>query len=252
LISLWWFFILLTANPQWFGLPGTGVINNFTIFISAYFPVSVVIGCLISWPFADAQSKIREKVNPAKKWDKSRLVYIPSLIVVILISLISLWGARRRLDDVLVAQHALVTRPDVRAADWIKENLPQDAQFLVNSSFAFEGTSIVGSDAGWWLPLLADRKTTVPPLIYSFERGPYPGYREWVNALTSEIQSKGINHPDVIDMLRHRRVTHVYIGQQQGSVGNVLPLLDSNELIASPAFTSIYHQDRVWIFEVSQ
>ena len=41
---VWWLFILLAANPQWLRLPGTGILTNFAVFISAYIPASVIIG----------------------------------------------------------------------------------------------------------------------------------------------------------------------------------------------------------------
>jgi len=43
-------------------------------------------------------------------------------------------------------------------------------------------------------------------------QGPKPDYREWVNLLSDEIQHKGVEHADVIALLRERGVTHVYIG----------------------------------------
>ena len=149
--------------------------------------------------------------------------------------------------------HALATRPDIRAAEWIQENTPQDARFLVNSFFAYDDTVIVGSDGGWWLPLLARRQTTLPPLNYGSERGPRPDYVHWINALTTEIQNKGIAHPDVLALLRARGVTHVYVGQRQGRVNYGGPhVLEPEQLLASPNFRPVYHQDRVWVFEVQR
>jgi hypothetical protein len=160
-------------------------------------------------------------------------------------------GARARMGDLRVDLHALVTRPDLRAAAWIREQTPEDARFLVNSFFAYGGSSIVGSDGGWWLPLLAGRQTTLPPLTYSSEEGPRSDYHEWINALQAELEAKGIDDPDVLDELEARGVTHVYIGQRQGRVNYSGPhVLDSAQFLASPNFRPVYHEDRVWIFEL--
>ena len=52
-------------------------------------------------------------------------------------------------------------------------------------------------------------------------------------------------------MIRDREISHIYVGQQQGSVNSSgLILLDPDLLSASSFFKPIYHQDRVWIFEV--
>jgi len=124
---------------------------------------------------------------------------------------------------------------------------------LVNSFFAYGDTVIVGSDGGWWLPLLSQRQTTLPPLTYGSEGGPHPDYIQWINALTTEIQNKGIAHPDVLALLRARGITYVYIGQRQGRVNYGGPyVLDPQQLLADPNFRLAYHQDRVWIFQIQQ
>ena len=67
---------------------------------------------------------------------------------------------RQRLNTVDPRQFSLLTRPDLRAFDWIRENTPDDAGFLVNSFFAFNNSLNVGSDGGWWLPLLTKRDSS--------------------------------------------------------------------------------------------
>jgi len=240
LISLWSFLILLAANPQWLSLPGEGALSNFAVFIAAYIPVSVLAGYLLG-----QVTSYKLKVESARKSLALALLFSVSMFAV------GVWGARERLSDLQVMPNALVTRPDIRAAEWIQENTPQDARFLVNSFFAYDDTVIVGSDGGWWLPLLARRQTTLPPLNYDSERGPRPDYVQWINALTTEIQNKGINHPDVLTLLRARGITYVYMGQRQGRVNYGGPyVLEPEQLLASPNFRLVYHQDRVWVFEV--
>jgi hypothetical protein len=45
-------------------------------------------------------------------------------------------------------------------------------------------------------------------------------------------------------------VSHVYIGQQHGKVNSSEGGLNLEELLSSPHFRPVYHQDRVWIFEI--
>jgi hypothetical protein len=172
---------------------------------------------------------------------------------VISLAVLALWGAGQRLGDLDVAQHALVTRPDLRAAAWIRANTPTDARFLVNSFFAYGGASVVGSDGGWWLPLIAGRQTTLPPILYGSEQPPRPDYRLWINALTAALEQKPLDDPAVLAMLREHGATHIYIGQRQGRLNYAGPaVLDPQQLLASPHFRSIYHQDRVGVFEIVQ
>jgi len=240
LIGLWSFLTLLAANPQWLRLPGEGALSNFAVFIAAYIPVSVLAGYLLGQVVS----------YPSKVKSKSNFLTITLLVLVLAIGA---WGTRQRLRDFNVMAGALATRPDIRAAEWIQENTPQNARFLVNSFFAYGDPVIVGSDGGWWLPLLSQRQTTLPPLTYGSEGGPHPDYIQWINALTTEIQNKGIAHPDVLALLRARGITYVYIGQRQGRVNYGGPyVLDPQQLLADPNFRLAYHQDRVWIFQIQQ
>lgn len=110
----------------------------------------------------------------------------------------------------------------------------------------------MGSDGGWWLPFKARRAVTVPPINYSLETGPDPNFRQRVNEITSAILEKGINDPEVLNLLDERGVTHIYLGQQQGSVNYAGPPIQAEQLLAMSSYTPIYHEDRVWIFERNQ
>jgi len=117
--------------------------------------------------------------------------------------------------------------------------------------FAYGDSVIVGSDGGWWLPLLARRQTTLPPINYGSEQGVRADYLSWINALPRLIQSKEMNDASVAAELRARGITHVYIGQRQGRVNYGGPnVLQPEQLLAGPGFHAIYHQDRTWIFEI--
>jgi hypothetical protein len=91
----------------------------------------------------------------------------------------------------------------------------------------------------------------LPPINYASERGSKENFREYVNALLTETGQKGLADLSVLNLLRERKITHIYIGQQQGRVNYDGPLtIDAEQLLTSPFFRPIYHQDRVWIFEV--
>jgi hypothetical protein len=273
LVSLWWMLNLLAANPQWLRLPGEGIVNNFAVFIAAYIPASVLIGSgfgwwVTQWHVASNTPVVSQSPDPDRSEEEGtaegqiegwlmpgsvaqRGKWAISLLLLLLVTGVGMWGVRERLGDLHVPQHALVARPDLRAAAWIRENTLQDARFLVNSFFAYGGSLIVGSDGGWWLPLMTQRQITLPPITYGSEQGPQSNYIHWVIALTAEIQNKGITSPDVLALLRERGVTHVYVGQRQGRVNYDGPhVLEPAKLLSDLHFRPVYHQDRVWIFEV--
>jgi hypothetical protein len=250
IITLWWIIVFILSIPQLFNLPGSGSISAFAVVISLFFPASLILGEFAGW--------LIEKFSPGNidlHGPGVNRVYLRARIIMPLISILlilfGLWGVTQRKEDIDKNAYTLVTRPDVRASSWITQNLPDDTNILVNSFFAYGGSLIAGSDGGWWLPLLTLARNSAPPLNYGSEKGTFPGYQQWINELTANIEEKGINHPDVLNMLRSRQFTHVYVGQLQGSVNSPAPLLNIKQLIASPHFTPIYHQDLVWIFKIN-
>ena len=232
LMSLWWFLLLIATNPDWLHLPGSGTISNFALFIAAYIPGGVLLGNLLARLVARLGSRTS----------------ISALVALVLVA--GGWvGVRARVRDVHPSPHTLVTRPDLRAANWIQKNTPEDARFLIGSFFS--GNMVVGCDGGWWLPLLARRANTVPPLNYGMEGKPWPGYRKWVSEPTRQIQEAGLDDRTTLALLSDRGITHVYIGQQQGRVNYEGPeVLDPGALLSSAHYRPVYHQDRVWVFEV--
>ncbi len=254
IFSLWWGLILLAANPHWLRLPGTGILTNFAVFIAAYIPAGILVGAGIASLFArihvTAPDEPPSNEDHPSNWYTRRGV-IGSIILLLSILIIGAWYVRPRIRDVKPVEHALLTRPDLNAVKWINENLPPEASFLVNSFFAYGGTLVVGSDGGWWLPLLTSRDSSQPPLTYGSEKGVALGYVSYINNLVALIEEKGIADPQVLSELEARGITHLYIGQQQGQVNAPAPpILDVNTLIADPNYAVVYHEDRVWIFEL--
>lgn len=234
LLAIWWLLLLIVTNPAWFSLPGTGIISNFALFIAAYLPASVAAGYLAA--------RLMEAAGQRRS--------MAALAVFLAVGL-GLWGATQRLSDLDPRSHALVTRPDLRAAAWIRDNTPPESRFLVNSFFSYGGTSPVGADGGWWLPLLAGRQVTVPPLAYGGEVPLEAAARQRIRELNMEVQESSPGDPDLLALLQAEGVTHVYVGQRQGRVNNPdKSTLDPHLLAQSANYELVYRQDRVWIFEV--
>jgi hypothetical protein len=234
LTALWWLFLFVAANPAWFSLPGTGTINNFALFIAVYFPAGLVVGYLVA--------SLIERAG-IRRWGQALLM--------VLVVGVGVWGAIQRLGDVDPRQYALVTRPDVRAAAWIGENTAPEARFLINSFAAYGDTSVVGADAGWWLPVLAKRQTSVPPITYSIELGLESAYRQSILELTPGGQPINWDDQALLALLHREKITHIYVGQRQGRVNNSSEnVFNPEDLIKSANYRVVYHQDQVWIFRV--
>ena len=245
---VWWFLIIFSANPRWLGLPGDGVITNFAVSIAFYIPAAVIIGSSVESILQFTQQSDNTFIPRYKR--KITTIFLPVLFLLIVCTL-GLWGLPKRIKDLKIPTYALVTRPDLRAMEWIQDHIPVDATFLVNSFFAYNDTLVAGSDGGWWLPLLAKRNTSLPPITYSFEDGAGTTNLTETNNLSWEIKTKGITNPEVISLLKKRGIKYIYIGQRQGVVNyKGAKILDPQVIKNDPNFESIYHQDRVWVFEI--
>jgi len=234
-VGLWATFLFLLANPYLLNLPGTGVVNNFAVLISLYIPGAIMVG----------YGAVSVAQYGRRYWQG-----IPWVFGLLVVGA-SLWAAQIQVNMVDRTQFMLVTPTDERAMVWIKANTSPDAKFLVNAYFGYGGSSVLGTDGGWWIPLLTGRKNTVPPLTYTSETAILSDYRQQVYDLVAEVQASDLSTPEGLALLKRNGITHIYIGQQEGRVGNPgAPLLSAEVLAASPYYESVYFEDRVRIFKV--
>jgi hypothetical protein len=247
----WVSLLVLLANPHLVGLPGTGVVNNFAVFIALYLPLSVLggfgLGEMVGWSLDKPFHRLRTRLGTAPngwmaKWLRDWAAG-GQMVVAAAVLIAALVGAGQRFGD-LDYRYRLVTAGDLRAMRWIRENTPADAKFLVNGLFAFGGRTVVGSDAGWWIPYLAERRNTVPPVVYTMERRSQPGYVARVENLYRQLTAHPLDSPQALQLLASEGVTHVYIGVAGGE------LLDPRVLARSPHYRLVYQADGVWIFRV--
>jgi hypothetical protein len=132
-----------------------------------------------------------------------------------------------------------------------------DALFAANGFTVSGHTSVVGSDAGWWLPLLGERAVLMPPqYALNTEIEAHPGYRQLVVGLIDALGADPPPAPAGLDALCGAGVTHVYVGARRGNAG-IVPSgesavhFDPEALAGNPAFSVLYHRDLVWVFALA-
>jgi hypothetical protein len=234
-VCLWWFIILLATNPNWLNLPGIGLISNFALFIATYIFAGIIIGGISGLFISNFQKPLNITAH---------------ILLSLIIIFSGIWGIRKRLNDIVPSKFSLVTRPDIRAFNWIRENTHPNDRFLVNSFLAFNNTVAVGSDGGWWLSYFCERESTLPPINYATERGFNPDFALSVKNISKTIQTIGDNESELINFLVQQGITHVYIGQLQGTVNNPGLSIDPYRLITNPYLQLIFNEDRVWLFKI--
>jgi hypothetical protein len=247
---IWAVLLIAVVVPQVVGLPGTRLIDYLTSYSALYLTLPLLAGYLVAQVQAGAARLLARWKVPAP---------LGYALLALMLGGGVLWGVPARLEAVH-GQTQLVTYADMTAMRWIREHTPPDARFLVNSFSSYGGTLIVGSDAGWWLPLLTGRRSTLPPITYGIELAEEPGYAQQVNALAADLRGLPLTDrtPVVLDLttpaalqrLREAGVNYVYSGATAPAGDARVDYIDTERLAASPAYEQVYQRDGVEIFRL--
>jgi hypothetical protein len=234
-VGLWAGLLASLTLASMIRLPGAAMVTSFAVIIAWYIPVALLIGGLVG----DLGHGL------AVRWRRAGpLVAAGGLL------LAGLWGSPQQ-ATIVDRSYEIVSHADQAAMAWIDAHVPADALFLVNGFTVYGDTSVVGADAGWWIPLLAHRQTTMPPQYALLNEMPsQPGYLQRVTRLVIDLRESPPATPEGQRILCENGISHLYVGQAQGRVGSPppAPLFLPADLAASPAFETLYHQDRVWVF----
>jgi hypothetical protein len=230
----WIAFLAAYTFGQLLQLPAANLLTNFSILIAVYIPASLIIGWLVG-DFAG--------------WMQKKSILGAALLGLALF-VMALYGANQVRNVANMDTFSLVNRPDQRAASWIGENIPAEARILVEGFTIYGGSTAVGADGGWWLPLLVKRENTMPPQYALMNEVPHPAsYSKDVVVLVRELEATAPGSAEGLRLLCENRITHVYIGQTQGKTGSpARQLYKPEDFLKHPAFEKIYHQDRVYLF----
>lgn len=226
----WSVLLILVVVPYVFGLPGAGVIAAFTSYIALY--VSVIpLAAYVLGLLGERLSAWRPFVGA--------VVGIGALIAV------SVWGVRWQ-ERLIETQYQLFTPADDRAMNWIRESTPPDARFLVNMFPAYGDSLVVGSDGGWWIPLLTQRQTTLPPITYGSERAATTGFARQINSFAKSLRDNPLPSDEGLALCRAAGIRYIYSGAHSEQIDK----FDVEKLRESPALNVVYEEDGVVIFEI--
>jgi hypothetical protein len=239
LVSIWYLILVSSPFGRLLPIPLLGFVESFSIIITIYIPVALLVGWLAG--------EIVHWLQNNKNYEISYLLLLPVPFL-----LLGLWGAKNSLS-LLVREHQMVFKPDERAMNWISRNTPVGSRFFVDGFTVYNDNSVVGADAGWWIPLLANRENTMPPQYALLNEAEItPGYsRNIVNSILAMRDNPFVSENDLA-LLKDLGVTHIYSGQAQGKVNNPFPLINPQKLAQSPNLELIYREDRVWIFALAE
>ncbi len=253
LAGLVWVPLALWSNPYLFDwlvpglrLPYAGYLDVTTVAESAWLPLALLAGYALAegtklfmslgkvWPTARLQLRLWQV--PA-----SALMGLTLAVAGVAVAL----PVATNLD-----RKDYVTGADEQAQIWMRENLPRNSYVLVNPfAFQWAPTTVYGSDAGMWVPLIAGVAASVPPLPAYNERLADPNY---INKVLNVIQYEPFTctapdpqkcqQPDW-QGLKDAGITDIFVGTRGGA-------LDVPTLLSSDQTDLLYHLDGAWVFSL--
>jgi hypothetical protein len=249
LLAVWCALLVIAVVPYVVGLPGAGVLDTLTCLGTLYLPAALLAGSAL----AVAQNTAAALLARAHAPPVFARVLLGALLL-LAIAANSGWQS-----TVATGETALVVDADLAAMQWVRDNTSPNARFAINSFPAYGGTLAAGTDAGWWLPLLAHRATILPPLNYGGERGEQPGYDLGVNALIKKLRgqpltdqrplSVDLTRPVALKTLDANQIDYVYSGAHPYPGPEAADRIDTDKLRSSPFFRLVYERDGVEIFQ---
>ncbi|GAP09495.1 hypothetical protein BECAL_00639 [Bellilinea caldifistulae] len=220
-----WMFMMLISSWLTRGLKYTAA-DTITVITSSYLPLSIMIG----WGVSDVEKLFSQKIVNG---------ILGTIGVIALV-----WGAYHMNGLLDVPSAAYVKPEDLKAAEWIRQNTPEDACFMINTyRFEFSTNFIIGSDAGGWLPVLAQRCVVTYPMTSNIERFDHPSALDKVvriHNLDGKLTSKG-----AIDLFGKFNIKYVYVRQNE-----ISERINATTLSQSILYERVYSRDNVEIYKI--
>ncbi len=226
-LALWGGILFTLANLGALGLPGGTAINNTTVTISLFLPISVLAGYAVSEIFDIVLAYLR----PPWRWISVGGLALAAVVTATL--------GTRAILPILNPYTVLMRQADRAGLAWLDQHLPADTVVAINP-FNWGYGLYGGNDGGFWIEPLTGRQTVPPPVLYGL--GP-PDETQAINTFSQEIINRGSDPNRLWEYLVGQDVHYVFAGVRGGPIS-------PQALRNSPHFSPLYAQDGVWIFQV--
>jgi hypothetical protein len=221
LLLLWVAISVLLLQLNRFGLPSMRFIHINSGIITLFAPLGLAVGGLLAWAIG--------LLAPPR---------FARYVAGIAILSISVWGASG-MTTILNPVTILATPADRAALIWVRDHTPTDAHFIVNSWEWLSGI-YVGSDGGYWIPILTSRSSILLPVQYAGTL-PTPKVQAMNELFRQLATTTNLDDPSIRMALATQNVTHLYLGARQGS-------LRPEQIDGKPYANLIYRKEGVSIY----
>ncbi len=214
LLALPWSIVLKPFRPDHFA-------------IVLFLPVTLLAGYLF-WQMGQFLGK----------WLKQDWIAIvlPALLVIAW----TVWGFNLS-ANIVNSVTVLVTEDDIEALDWVRENVPEDARFFINTAY-WQNGNYRGVDGGGWLLPYTGRWSLVPTVFYGFspDRDAVADLVRWgreANKITTCDEA-------FWGLVEEAELNWVYVRQGVGS-------LQPEGLQGCAEVEEVYANETVWVYRIS-
>jgi hypothetical protein len=223
----WVVLLFLIANLDALNLPGGSFVNNSSVTIMLFMPLSIMAGYLLEQIY----TLWRRILN-------GRGRYLFALVFTIMPIVVSLLGSQQMIS-ILNPATLLSRQEDLAAIKWIDENILDDNVILINP-FSWGYGLFSGNDGGGWIPALAGNQTMPPPVLYGLGSDTK---KSNINQICQEVIRFGSSPDELWKYLIENNLNYIYIGARGGYIS-------PNALASNPHFEALYHQDNTWFFHI--
>ncbi len=220
-LVLWILMLFFLANLAFWRLPGSVLINNLSVEIILFIPISVLGGYLLS-----ELLKAGMLLMPLQ-WQKWYFagVGLTSIAIGII--------GTQHLLPLLNPITFLFREADEKALNWLGENTPTGETILINP-FAWGYGLYAGQDGGYWAAPIAGRGTIPPPVLYGLSNTPEDTQR--INKIIQVILENGDNPENLHQIMTDAGIQYLFTGVRGG-------VISPQALIDSPLFELVYQAD---------
>jgi len=226
-ISIWVVMLFMLANLGVLRLPGTGLINNNSVEIMLFMPLSALCGILL----ADILGGWGAMMPPVFK------IFFRITISIFMVSLVFI--GIKNIFPILNPITMLSRNADKPAFKWLDDNIPKDATVIINP-FLWGYGIYAGNDGGFWITPVAGRRTIPPPIIFAM--GESTSQKGAVSELSKQLLDTSNSQYELYNFMKTQNIDYIFIGARGG-------VLSPKLLNTSPGFQEIYGQDGVRIFK---
>jgi hypothetical protein len=221
----WSGLVVVAANPTHFGIPIYLWISNDSVAIGLFLPMAVLAGFAL------------DSVAGLIKFESWRLTIKRATAGALVVLALSFSPA---VVGTVNACCSLANLDDVAAWRWVRDSTPSDALFLING-YLWGENIWAGTDAGYWLPVMAQRRTSLPPLFYA--TGP-AAEKAKVDQIAADVSQSEGDPAKIAAEARAIGATFVFVGSRGG-------VIDPGRLVQSSDFRQVFRAGGAWVFEVT-